>query len=85
VSDSKKVPEPPPDDFSKTTPNIKVPDADTGHADWDKTNYNFPRQPAADDWGKTPTLSRSTPAASRRITVKRCTPAPKSRKPQTGA
>ena len=53
MSDSKKVPELPPDDFSKTTPNIKLPEADSGHADWDKTNYNFPRQPTPDDWGKT--------------------------------
>ncbi|HMJ08534.1 MAG TPA: hypothetical protein VK468_05995, partial [Pyrinomonadaceae bacterium] len=52
MSDPKKIPDPPPDDFSKTTPNINLP-ADTGHADWDKTNYNFPRQPPPDDWGKT--------------------------------
>lgn len=52
MSDSKKIPELPPDDFSKTTPNINLP-ADSGHADWDKTNYNFPRQPTPDDWGKT--------------------------------
>ncbi len=52
MSDSKKIPDPPPDDFSKTTPNIKLP-SDEGHTDWDKTNYNFPRQPAPDDWGKT--------------------------------
>lgn len=52
MSDSKKVPGPPPDDFSKTTPNINLP-VDSGHADWDKTNYNFPRQPTPDDWGKT--------------------------------
>ena len=47
---------PPPDDFSKTTPNINIP-ADTGGGqnDWDKTNYNFPKQPVADDWGKTVT------------------------------
>lgn len=47
---------PPPDDFSKTTPNINVPSGDdNGPSDWDKTNYNFPKQPAADDWGKTVT------------------------------
>ena len=48
---------PPPDDFSKTTPNINLPsskDSD-GPSDWDKTNYNYPKQPAADDWGKTVT------------------------------
>ncbi len=28
---------------------------DGGQNDWDKTNYNFPKQPAADDWGKTVT------------------------------
>ena len=26
-----------------------------GQNDWDKTNYNFPKQPSADDWGKTVT------------------------------
>lgn len=47
---------PPPDDFSKTTPNINLPSGDDdGPSDWDKTNYNFPKQPAADDWGKTVT------------------------------
>ena len=47
---------PPPDDFSKTTPNINLPSTDdNGPSDWDKTNYNFPKQPAADDWGKTVT------------------------------
>lgn len=54
MSDSKKIPGPPPDDFSKTTPNVKLPSGDTP-ADWDKTNYNFPRQPVPDDWGKTVT------------------------------
>lgn len=50
---------PPPDDFSKTTPNINLPSSDDdGPADWDKTNYNFPKQPAADDWGKTVTNIR---------------------------
>lgn len=48
---------PPPDDFSKTTPNINLPSSkdDDGPSDWDKTNYNYPKQPAADDWGKTVT------------------------------
>jgi outer membrane protein OmpA-like peptidoglycan-associated protein len=54
VSDYKN--NPPPDDFSKTTPNINLPsNDDDGPTDWDKTNYNFPKQPAADDWGKTVT------------------------------
>jgi outer membrane protein OmpA-like peptidoglycan-associated protein len=43
---------PPPDDFSKTTPNINLPD-DSGEGDWNKTNYNMPKQPPSDDWGKT--------------------------------
>ncbi len=46
-------PPPPPDDFTKTTPNIPIPRDDSSANDWDKTNYNFPKQPAADDWGKT--------------------------------
>ncbi len=53
MSDSKKIPGvPPPDDFSKTTPNVNLPDDDAQN-DWDKTNYNFPRQPQPDEWGKT--------------------------------
>jgi outer membrane protein OmpA-like peptidoglycan-associated protein len=55
VSDSKKVPSLPPDDFSKTTPNIPRAD-DMESNDWEKTNYNTPKfapQPPADDWGKT--------------------------------
>lgn len=47
---------PPPDDFSKTTPNIKTGGDDSAQQyDWDKTNYNYPKQPVADDWGKTVT------------------------------
>ena len=42
------IPKPPPDDFSKTTPNIPVDDSD-----WGKTNYNHPVQPPSDDWGNT--------------------------------
>ncbi len=53
MSDSKKHPSPPPDDFSKTTPNINIPQQDDAPVDWDKTNYNFPKQPQADEWGKT--------------------------------
>lgn len=55
MSDSKKVPSLPPDDFSKTTPNIPRAD-DMESSDWEKTNYNaqkFAPQPPADDWGKT--------------------------------
>ena len=45
---------PPPDDWAKTRPNINLPESDnTGASDWDKTNYNFPKQPEADEWGKT--------------------------------
>ncbi len=51
MSDSNKPPKPPPDDFSETTPNIKIPSrADN---DWSKTNYKYPAQPPADDWGNT--------------------------------
>jgi outer membrane protein OmpA-like peptidoglycan-associated protein len=42
----------PPDDFSKTVPNVNLPDSG-GESDWDKTNLGFAKQPAADDWGKT--------------------------------
>lgn len=51
VSDSKKKPKiPPPDDFSKTTPNVNIED---DVSDWDKTNFDIPSQTPADDWGKT--------------------------------
>lgn len=56
MSEDNKIP--PPDDFSKTTPNISVPDADEPTPDWDKTNYNFPKQPEPDEWGKTVTNLR---------------------------
>jgi len=58
-------PGPPPDDWTKTTPNINLPDNITGGSgsansgggepDWAKTNYRIPVQPAAnpDDFGKT--------------------------------
>lgn len=54
MSDPKKVPSLPPDDFDKTTPNMPRPEPG-GAADWEKTNYNarFAPQPQADDWGKT--------------------------------
>ncbi|MGH7783039.1 MAG: OmpA family protein, partial [Candidatus Binatia bacterium] len=57
MSDSNKPGAPPPDDFSKTTPNVNLPgdsSADSsGHSDWNKTNYNMPKQPPSDEWGKT--------------------------------
>ena len=64
MSDSKKPPRtPPPDDYSKTTPNIDVPDEDS--ADWDKTSYNIASEPPADDWGKTVINYGSTPEEDR--------------------
>ncbi|CAN5123960.1 hypothetical protein BH20ACI1_BH20ACI1_07760 [soil metagenome] len=55
MSDSKNFPKPPPpDDFSKTTPNIPISaDEPKQSSDWEKTNYNYPAQPPADDWGNT--------------------------------
>lgn len=54
MSDSKKIPSPPPDDFSKTTPNINLPKGGgSSQSDWDKTNYNFPAQPRSEEWGNT--------------------------------
>ncbi len=57
MSDNKNNPKPPPapDDFSKTTPNFKVPQSDDVTHDWEKTNYNFSPQPLSDDWGNTVT------------------------------
>ncbi len=56
MSEDNKFPGPPADDFSKTTPNINTGGgAAEPHYDWDKTNYNFPKQPTGDDWGKTVT------------------------------
>lgn len=56
MSDDKKYPPPPPpDDFSKTTPNIRLPENEVPPSDWEKTNLNYPKQPAADEWGKTVT------------------------------
>ncbi len=54
-NDNKYPPPPPPDDFSKTTPNIRLPENESPSSDWDKTNYSYPKQPAADEWGKTVT------------------------------
>lgn len=57
--DNKIPPPPPPDDFTKTTPNIALPKSgDEGSSDWEKTNYNLPNQPSADEWGKTITNLR---------------------------
>jgi len=67
VSDFKDKPGPPPDDWTKTTPNINLPGNQSGgnsgysgggEPDWAKTNYRIdvPQQPAArppDDFGKT--------------------------------
>ena len=54
MSDSNKFPKPPPpDDFSKTTPNIPISDEQRQTGGWEKTNYNYPAQPPADDWGNT--------------------------------
>jgi outer membrane protein OmpA-like peptidoglycan-associated protein len=64
VSDSKNPPKPPPpDDFSKTTPNIPV-SPDDAPTDWEKTNYNqnFAPQPTTDDWGKTVANYNEPPA-----------------------
>lgn len=54
MSDSKNNPKiPPPDDFSKTTPNINFDGEDTDAADWEKTRIGVPSEAPADDWGKT--------------------------------
>lgn len=53
MSNSNKPGAPPPDDFSKTTPNVSLPEDVTGGNDWNKTNYKMPRQPPPDEWGKT--------------------------------
>ena len=53
MSDNKPPKPPPPDDFSKTVPNIQVPQSDDTTHDWEKTNYNFSPQPPSDDWGNT--------------------------------
>ncbi len=55
MSDSKKDPKfPPPDDYSKTTPAINIPDDEEDEGgDWDKTSYNVASEAPPDDWGKT--------------------------------
>ncbi len=64
MSDTKNPPKPPPpDDFSKTTPNISIP-PDDAQSDWEKTgyNHNFSPQPTDDDWGKTMANYNTPPA-----------------------
>ncbi len=58
MSEDNKIPPPPPDDFSKTTPNIRLPESELPASDWDKPNANYARQPAPDEWGKTITNLR---------------------------
>lgn len=60
MNDSKNNPKSfPPDDFSATTPNIKIPKQDLpdyqgeGTNDWEKTNYNYSAKDLqADQWSK---------------------------------
>ncbi len=60
MNDSRNNPKSfPPDDFSATTPNIKIPKQDLpdyqneGTNDWEKTNYNYsPKDLQADQWSK---------------------------------
>lgn len=55
MSDQRKPPSPPPpDDFSKTTPNIRIPN-NAQNDDWGAPSRDFPNQPGADDWGNTVT------------------------------
>lgn len=54
MSDSDNFPKPPPpDDFSKTTPNIPISEREKYSTDWGKNDYQYPAQPPADDWGNT--------------------------------
>lgn len=61
MSDNKNIPGPPPDDWTKTTPNVSLPNHITGGSgggepDWAKTNYKIPNQAGnSDDFGKTVT------------------------------
>ena len=52
-NDNPSPPPPNPDDFAKTTPNIKLPDNTAGNAGWDTSSPQYPSQPASDDWGNT--------------------------------
>jgi outer membrane protein OmpA-like peptidoglycan-associated protein len=60
----------PPDDFSATTPNIKVPKKDSPNAgnapssDWEKTNYNYSAKDLGkEDWNKTAFNAPKSPQA----------------------
>ncbi len=58
MSEDNKIPPPPPDDFSKTTPNIRLPESEAPASDWDAPNPKYAKQPAPDEWGKTVTNLR---------------------------
>lgn len=58
----------PPDDFSATTPNIKVPKRDEpssnkpSSSDWEKTNYNYSAKDLqSDEWSKPPSNTPKPP------------------------
>jgi outer membrane protein OmpA-like peptidoglycan-associated protein len=65
VNDPKDPKNLPPDDFSKTTPYVRLPKQESSSSakddytsDWEKTNFNFSPPPPSrstpeDDWGKT--------------------------------
>jgi outer membrane protein OmpA-like peptidoglycan-associated protein len=64
VNDPKDPKNLPPDDFSKTTPYVRLPKEESSSSskddytsDWEKTNFNFTPPPRSstpeDDWGKT--------------------------------
>ena len=54
MSDSKKKPNiPPPDDFSKTTPNVDFDEEFDSTGDWRDTHGGDASEAPADDWGKT--------------------------------
>lgn len=69
MSDSNKPKPLPPDDFSATTPNIKLPNSNTpnfGNApvsDWEKTNYNYNVKDlqGGDQWNKPAFTPPQTP------------------------
>lgn len=69
MSDSKNPKPLPPDDFSATTPNFKVPKSDSPKispepsSDWEKTNYNYSaKELGVDDWNKTAFNTPKTPS-----------------------
>lgn len=69
MSDPNKPKPLPPDDFSATTPNIKLPKNDSSDSgksspsDWEKTNYNYsPKDLQKEDWNKTAyNIPKATP------------------------